>query len=70
MQDLCGAISNMVTPFLDDSPELFVLHTRNCATEAVADTVRNIKDLGMCQYKEYVDSVITSRQVSIIKSIK
>lgn len=70
VQDLCDTISNMGNPFLDDCPELLVLHTHNCADEAVTDTIQNIKELGLSQYKDYVEDVINSRRVSIHQSIK
>ena len=50
---------------LDDCPELLFLNTRNCAEEAVTDTIRNIKELGLSQYRDYCLNVITSRKVSI-----
>ena len=54
VQNLTETISNLGNPFLDDCPELLVLDTRNCASEDIAEAVRNIKDLGACKYKEYV----------------
>ncbi len=53
----------MGNPFLDDCPELLVLNTRNCVSDEVIETVKNIKDLGLSQYKEYVDGVIVSRDI-------
>ncbi len=50
--------------------ELLVLNTRNCASDEVIETVKNIKDLGLSQYKEYVDGVIVSRDISIHQPIK
>lgn len=51
-------------------PELLVLDTRNCVSEDVIETVRNIKDLGVSRYKEYVKDVIATREVSIHQPIK
>ncbi len=68
--DLCATISSMGNPFLDDCPELLVLNTRNCASDEVIETIKNIKDLGLSQYKEYVDGVIVSRDISIHQLIK
>ena len=68
--DLCETITTMGNPFLDDCQELLVLDSRNCASENVASTVQNIKDLGKSQYTKYVEDVITSRTVSIHEAIK
>ena len=68
--DLCETITTMGNPFLDDCQELLVLDSRNCASENVASTVQNIKDLGKSQYTKYVEDVITSRTVSIHEVIK
>ncbi len=66
--DFCATISSIGNPFLDDCPELLVLNTRNCASDEVIETVNNIKDLGLSQYKEYV-GVIVSRDISIHQPI-
>ena len=60
----------MGNPFLDDCPELLFLNSRSCAEEAVTDTIRNIKELGLSQYRDHCLNVITSRKVSIHQSIK
>ena len=70
VHDLCETISMMGNPFLEDCPELLILNTRDCATEDVVNTVRNIKELGLSQYKEYLNGVIISRETSIHQSIK
>ena len=70
MQNLTETISNFGNPFLDDCPELLALVTRNCASESIVETVRNNKDLGACQYKEYVKRVIVTREVSVHHPIK
>ena len=51
-------ISSMGNPFMDDSPELLILNTRNCANDAVVSTVRTIEELGSTQYQQYVTTVI------------
>ena len=47
----------MGNPFLDDCPELLVLNTRNCAGEAVVETMKTIEAVGISQYKEYIDGI-------------
>ena len=70
VKNLTETMSNFVNPFLDDCPELLVLDTRNCISEAVIETVQSIKDLGVSQYEEFVKDVIITREVSIHQPIK
>ena len=44
VNSLSEVITSMENPFLDDCPELICLDTRNCASEAVANTVRCIEN--------------------------
>ena len=67
---LCETITDMGNPFLDNFQELLVLDTRNCSSDAVADTVRSIEKLGSSQYQAYVKDVIEDRTVSIHQPIK
>ena len=39
VNSLAEVISSMGNPFLDDCPELLILDTRNCASDAVVSTV-------------------------------
>ena len=68
--NLCDAISNVGNLFLDDCSELLALDTRNCAHEAVVNTVRTIKDIGKEQYDKYVKEVIKHRGTSIHQRIR
>lgn len=69
VNNLSAVISNMGNPFLDDCPELLALHTRDCASDAVVETVRTIESLGATQYQQYVTDVITNRTVQIQQTI-
>ena len=53
VNSLSAVISNMGNPFLDDCPELLALHTRDCTSDAVVETVRTIESLGAAQYQQY-----------------
>ena len=55
---------------MDDCAELLALDSRNCATEAVVDTVQRIGDIGLSQYQEFVTEVIVDRSRSIHQPIK
>ncbi len=70
VNSLAEVISSMGNPFLDDSPELLVLDTRNCATDAVVSTVQTIEELGSTQYHKYMTDVIKNRTVSIQDPIR
>ena len=70
VKNLTEAISTMGNPFLDASPELIVLDSRNCAGDAIVATIRSIENLGKSQYQEYVDNVIKERKVTIQQPIK
>ena len=61
VNSLSAVISNMGNPFLDDCPELLALHTRDCTSDAVVETVHTIESLGAAQYQQYVTDVITNR---------
>ena len=63
-------MTGMGNPFKDNCLELLALDSRNCATESVVETVRNIKSIGETQYQNYVNVVIKTRTVSIHKPIK
>ena len=60
----------MGNSFMDDFPELLVLDTRNCASDAVVSTVETIEELGSTQYQQYMTDVIKNRIVSIHDPIK
>lgn len=70
VKSLSEVISSMGNPFLDDFPELVVLDTRNCVSDAVVSTVKTIEELGCIQYDQYVKDVIKNRTVSIHNPIK
>lgn len=70
VNNLHDSIVTMGNPFLDDCQELLVLDSRICASEEVVETIRNIKELGLSQYKEYVENVINSKKISIHQPIK
>jgi len=67
---LCNTITSVGNPFLDDCTELLALDSRNCASESVVHTVRNIENIGKAQYEKYVKEVIIDRTTSIHQSIK
>ena len=65
VSNLFTTMSSMGNPFMDDCPELLALDSRNCATEAVVDTVRRIKDTGQSQYQKFVTEVVVDRSATI-----
>lgn len=69
VSSLYTTITSMGNPFIDDCPELLVLSTRNCASENVVTTVRNIEATGVSQYQKYVKDVIVDRSASIHQPI-
>ena len=70
VSNLFTTMSSMGNPFMDDCPELLALDSRNCATEAVVDTVRRIKDTGQSQYQKFVTEVVVDRSATIHEPIK
>ena len=46
------------------------MHTRDCTSDAVVETVSTIESLGAAQYQQYVTDVITNRTVQIQQPIK
>ena len=59
----------MGNPFLDDFPELVTLDSRNCANEAVVNTIRTMEDVGKQKYQEYVKTVLVDGSRSIHDAI-
>ena len=70
VNNLTEVISTMGNPFKEDSNELIVLDTRNCADDAVVSTVKTIEELGFNQYQQYVVNVIKNQSTSIHHPIK
>ena len=67
---LTYVITDYGNPFLDDYPELLVLHTRDCVDDSVVATVRNSETLGKDQYKKFKEEVLKKRERSIHGPIK
>ena len=65
VDSLSNTICKMGNPFLDDFPELVTLDSRNCANEAVVNTIRTLEDTGTKKYQEYVKTVLVDRSHSI-----
>ncbi len=70
VNSLSEVIRTMGNPFLDDGPELLVLDTRNCVSDAVIGTVQKIEQLGIEKYQKYVKDVLKDRSVPIQQPIK
>ena len=68
--NLVQAIGEIGTPFLDATPELLVLDTRDVVDDSVVTTVHRVEALGKKLYKAYDESAIKDRSLSIHKSIK
>ncbi|CAB3995763.1 Hypothetical predicted protein [Paramuricea clavata] len=70
---MCGlhiekALWNTVGDLLDGS-ELVTLDSRNCANEAVVNTIRTLEDAGTKKYQDYVKTVLVDRSHSIHDTI-
>lgn len=69
VDSLSNTTRKMGNPFLDDFPELVTLDSRNCANEAVVNTIRTLEDTGTKKYQEYVKTVLVDRSHSIHDTI-
>ena len=67
---LVHTISGMSNPFLDDTPDLLMLDTRNIIDESVVNTVCTVESVGRDQYNKYHKTVIRDRTHSIHEPIK
>ena len=67
---LVTTISGMSNPFLDNTPELLTLDTRNVIDGSVVNTVRTVESVGRDQYNNYNKTVIVDRTHSIHEPIK
>ena len=66
---LTDVITDYGNPFLDEYPELLVLHTRDCVDDSVVATIRNFETLGKDQCKKFKE-VPEKRERSIHDPIK
>ena len=67
--DLVQAVNEFGNPFLENSPELLTLDTRNVMDESVIETVCTVESLGKEQYDKYCESVILKCERSIHETI-
>ncbi|KAK1890672.1 50S ribosomal protein L13 [Dissostichus eleginoides] len=67
---LVYTISGMSNPFLDDTPDLLMLDTRNIIDESAVNTVCTVESVGRDQYNKYHVTVIRDRTHSIHEPIK
>ena len=58
VSSLSEVIIKMGNPFMDDFPEVLTLDCRNCAKEAVTETLLNLEATGKQQYQNYMQNVI------------
>lgn len=70
VRDLIKVIEGYGNPFQVECPELLILHTRDCATEAAVSTVRTIEAVGTGQYQKFMKEVLEDRTKSIHDPIK
>lgn len=67
---LTKVIGDYGNPFSETCPELLVLHSRNCADEAVIKTVRQIEQIGQERYNSFKVDVLVNRTRAIDNVIK
>ena len=70
VSSLSEVIIKMGNPFMDDFPEVLTLDCRNCAKEAVTETLLNLEATGKQQYQNYMQNVIIDHTKSIHETIK
>ncbi|XP_076078833.1 uncharacterized protein LOC143048849 [Mytilus galloprovincialis] len=67
---LTATIEEMGNPFLEESEDLLVLDTRDIVDPKVANTVRNIEQIGNDKYHEYVRERLDKRTRPLSDPIK
>ncbi|CAG2205900.1 unnamed protein product [Mytilus edulis] len=67
---LTATIEEMGNPFLEESEDLLVLDTRDIVDPKVANTVRNIEQIGNDKYHEYVRERLDKRTTPLSDPIK
>ena len=67
---LTAVISEMGSPFLEDTDELLALDTRNVLDVSVANSVQEVRNLEKLQYSNYYKEVIIDGQRPIHDPIK
>ena len=69
IRSLTSVMGGMGNPFLEESPDLLVLDTRDIMDEKVAETVRTIEIAGDLQYSKFVEERILKKDKSIFDPI-
>ena len=59
---LTEVVTDYGHPFLDDYPELLVLHKRDCVDDSVVAIIRNYETLGKDQCKKFKEEVLEERE--------
>ena len=69
VRSLTSVMEGMGNPYLEESPDLLVLDTRDIMDEKVAETVRTIEIAGDHQYSQFVEERILKKDKSIFDPI-
>ena len=69
VRSLTSVMEGMGNPFLEESPDLLVLDTRDIMDEKVVETVRTIEIAGDHQYSKFVEERILKKDKSIFDPI-
>ena len=70
VQAMTNTLEEMSNPFLEECEDLLVLGTRDIADPKVANTIRNIEQIGKNQYQEYIRDRLDNRTKPLSDPIK
>lgn len=70
VQAMTNTLEEMGNPFLEEYEDLLVLGTRDIADPKVANTIRNIEQIGKNQYQEYIRDRLDNRTKPLSDPIK
>ena len=59
------AVNELGNPFLDDSGDLYALDTKEVANQNAVKTFRQVQDIGVKQFEEYLEARLWT-QVTLI----
>ena len=70
VSSLVAVFEEMGNPFLEESNDLLALDTRDIADEKVIKTVKEIEDLGKCQFNNFTTERLVKREKSLFDPIR
>ena len=70
VKSLTEAFDNMSNPFIDDSGDVLNIDTKEIMNGGVVTTINSIEAIGEKQYKEFVETSLEKKNISLFETVK